>query len=132
MTDEEIQTNCKQIYHFIHYELSEWIDSNIFNQNTFEELGKLYYQHILNQLDFACNDLINRVVEVDAVRTYAFDKQEDYYVALCEILNLKAVPSKIFPFVQQKFNTIFVLLYNQVQQNYIAETNKINNQLQCL
>lgn len=67
MTDEEIQTNCKQIYHFIHYELSEWIDSNIFNQNTFEELGKLYYQHILNQLDFACNDLINRVVEVDAV-----------------------------------------------------------------
>lgn len=85
------------------------------------------YQHILNQLDFACNDLINRVVEVDAVRTYAFDKQEDYYVALCEILNLKTVPSKIFPFVQQKFNTIFVLLYNQVQQNYIAETNKINN-----
>lgn len=129
MTDEEIQTNCKQIYHFIHYELSEWIDSNIFNQNTFEELGKLYYQHILNQLDFACNDLINRVVEVDAVRTYAFDKQEDYYVALCEILNLKAVPSKIFPFVQQKFNTIYVQLYNQVQQNYIAEINKINNQL---
>lgn len=48
MTSEEFQSKCVQISHFIHYELSNWIDLAVFTQNSFEDLGELYYQHILN------------------------------------------------------------------------------------
>lgn len=44
MTSEEFQSKCVQISHFIHYELSNWIDLAVFTQNSFEDLGELYYQ----------------------------------------------------------------------------------------
>lgn len=43
MTPEELQTKCEQISHFIHYELPNWIDSAVFTQNSFKDLGELYY-----------------------------------------------------------------------------------------
>ena len=49
MTPEELQTKCEQISHFIHYELPNWIDSAVFTQNSFKDLGELYYQHILSR-----------------------------------------------------------------------------------
>ena len=66
MTSEEFQSKCVQISHFIHYELSNWIDLAVFTQNSFEDLGELYYQHILSHVDMASIDLINRVVKADS------------------------------------------------------------------
>lgn len=58
MAPEEFQSKCIQISHFIHYELSNWIDLAVFTQNSFEDLGELYYQHILSHCDMASIDLI--------------------------------------------------------------------------
>ena len=110
MTPEELQTKCEQISHFIHYELPNWIDSAVFTQNSFKDLGELYYQHILNHVDMASIDLINRVVKIDSPKSFTFDQQEDYYTAVCKLIHLKSLPAILFPSMQQKFNSIFVQL----------------------
>lgn len=129
MTPEELQTKCEQISHFIHYELPNWIDSAVFTQNSFKDLGELYYQHILNHVDMASIDLINRVVKIDSPTSFTFDQQEDYYTAVCKLIHLKSLPAILFPSMQQKFNSIFVQLYTQAKQNYISKINQINSQL---
>lgn len=129
MTPEEFQSKCIQISHFIHYELSNWIDLAVFTQNSFEDLGELYYQHILSHVDMASIDLINRVVKADSPKSFIFEQQADYYTALCKLMRLKSLPSAVFPSMQQKFNSIFVQLYTQAKQTYISKINQINSQL---
>ena len=129
MTPEEFQSKCVQISHFIHYELSDWIDLAVFTQNSFEDLGELYYQHILSHVDMASIDLINRVVKADSPKSFIFEQQADYYTALCKLMRLKSLPSAVFPSMQQKFNSIFVQLYTQAKQTYISKINQINSQL---
>lgn len=129
MTSEEFQSKCVQISHFIHYELSNWIDLAVFTQNSFEDLGELYYQHILSHVDMASIDLINRVVKADSPKSFIFEQQADYYTALCKLMRLKSLPSAVFPSMQQKFNSIFVQLYTQAKQTYISKINQINSQL---
>lgn len=129
MAPEEFQSKCIQISHFIHYELSNWIDLAVFTQNSFEDLGELYYQHILSHVDMASIDLINRVVKADSPKSFIFEQQADYYTALCKLMRLKSLPSAVFPSMQQKFNSIFVQLYTQAKQTYISKINQINSQL---
>lgn len=119
MAPEEFQSKCIQISHFIHYELSNWIDLAVFTQNSFEDLGELYYQHILSHVDMASIDLINRVVKADSPKSFIFEQQADYYTALCKLMRLKSLPSAVFPSMQQKFNSIFVQLYTQASVIYL-------------
>lgn len=88
MTSEEFQSKCVQISHFIHYELSNWIDLAVFTQNSFEDLGELYYQHILSHVDMASIDLINRVVKADSPKSFIFEQQADYISVSDEFLSV--------------------------------------------
>lgn len=87
MTSEEFQSKCVQISHFIHYELSNWIDLAVFTQNSFEDLGELYYQHILSHVDMASIDLINRVVKQTLLSLSSLSNKQItilHYVNLCD------------------------------------------------
>ena len=56
MTPEEFQSKCVQISHFIHYELSNWIDLAVFE---YSRAMKWHFWKFGNQMSGSGNHLCN-------------------------------------------------------------------------
>lgn len=128
MMNEERMEICDNIFKFIMDELTEWIDDEIFNKTTMDQLGELYYHYILNTVNRATEELLNVVIQ--AISTgFEYKKKNDYYCSLCKILHIRELPVKKIANVQREYEKIFVQKYNLVFGKYQSEIESLNNKL---
>lgn len=129
MTSDEKQKICKNIFLYITTELDDWMDTQIFTMTSMKELGELYYNHVLNEVENADTDLLNTVIRTIKSSDIEYNSQEDYYIALCQILHLKRLPSEVWVEVTKEYDEIFVQWYSVVTQKYQVEVNRIDAEL---
>ena len=129
MTPEEKQNICDNIFNYISKELYGWMDNQIFVKETMEELGELYYNHVLDEVENADIELLNAVIRSIKPRNVECEVQKDYYNALCKILHIKKLPLEVWSDVQKEYDQIFVQKYDIVMQKYQTEINKIDTEL---
>lgn len=129
MTSDEKQKICKNIFLYITTELDDWMDTQIFTMTKMKELGELYYNHVLNEVENADTDLLNTVIRTIKPSDIEYNSQEDYYIALCQILHLKRLPSEVWVEVTKEYDEIFVQRYSVVTQKYQVEVNRIDAEL---
>lgn len=120
---------CKNIFLYITTELDDWMDTQIFTMTSMKELGELYYNHVLNEVENADTDLLNTVIRTIKPSDIEYNSQEDYYIALCQILHLKRLPSEVWVEVTKEYDEIFVQRYSVVTQKYQVEVNRIDAEL---
>ena len=128
MTVEE-KAVCDDIFEYINIKLPEWLDSDIFTKTTMEQLGKHYYNHVINTVNNATERLLNAVIKTIAPKDISYSSTEDYYCGLCKILGIERLPSEMLIGVQREYDKIFVQKYNLVLQKYQSERDCINNKL---
>lgn len=103
-------------------------DYEIFNKSSFAELGKFYYELLINGIDGASIDLINVVVStINKSRNY--DEQNKYYEELCYILGFKLLPQEVLNTVRSKFDELFIDRFNSVTQKFESEINRLRCEL---
>lgn len=129
MTTDEKQKICDNIFQYITKKLGDWIDNQIFAKTSMENLGELYYNHILNEVENADTLLLNAVITTLKSRNVEYTTQEDYYIALCKILHFNKLPSEVWTDVEREYDEIFVQKYGVITQKYQAEINKIDTEL---
>ena len=129
MMSEEKRRICDNIFDYISKELDNWIDNQIFIKSSMEELGELYYNHILDKVEDADTELLNAVIRTIKPRNIECAVQKDYYIAICKILHFKKLPSEVWLDVQREYDDIFVQKYGIVLQKYQAEISKIDEEL---
>lgn len=129
MTSDEKQKICKNIFLYITTELDDWMDTQIFTMTSMKELGELYYNHVLNEVENADTDLLNTVIRTIKPSDIEYNSQEDYYIALCQILHLKRLPSEVWVEVTKEYDEIFVQRYSVVTQKYQVEVNRMDAEL---
>ena len=105
------------------------MDNQIFTKTSMKELGELYYNHVLNEVENADTHLLNAVIRTIKPRNVECITQEDYYVALCKILYFKKLPSEVWTDVEREYDEIFVQKYGVVMQKFQTEINKIDTEL---
>lgn len=89
MTADEKQKICDNIFQYVTKKLDVGMDNQIFTKTSMKELGELYYNHVLNEVENADTHLLNAVIRTIKPRNVECITQEDYYVALCKILYFK-------------------------------------------
>lgn len=129
MTLEEKQIICDNIFKYISSELRDWMDYEIFTKTSFENLGELYYNHVLNEVENSDTDLLNAVIRTVKPRNVECRTQEDYYIALCKILSFIKLPSEVWADVERQYDEIFIQKYDSVMQKYHSEIGKIDTEL---
>lgn len=129
MTADEKQKICDNIFQYITKKLDDWMDNQIFTKTSMKELGELYYNHVLNEVENADTHLLNAVIRTVKPRNVECITQEDYYIALCKILYFKKLPSEVWTDVEREYDEIFVQKYGVVMQKYQTEINKIDTEL---
>lgn len=129
MTKEEKQKFYDNILMFISDALDGWIDDRVFQRTTLTGLGELYFQKILIEVENADVESINEFIRKYTSKGGKCRTQEDYYIALCEILHYKKVPADLLSEVGKEYDEIFVQKYGNVLQKYQSEKNKIDAEL---
>lgn len=129
MTADEKKKICDNIFQYITKKLDDWMDNQIFIKTSMKELGELYYNHVLNEVENADAHLLNAVIRTIKPRNVECITQEDYYSALCKILYFKKLPSEVWTDVEREYNEIFVQKYGVVMQKFQTEINKIDTEL---
>lgn len=129
MIADEKQRICDIIFQYITKKLDKWMDNQIFTKTSMKELGELYYNHVLNEVENADANLLNAVIKTVKPRDVECTTQEDYYIALCEILYFKKLPSEMWNAVEREYDEIFVQKYSVIMQKYQTEINKIDTEL---
>lgn len=129
MTLEERQNICDNIFTYISKELYGWMDNRIFVTETMEDLGQLYYNHVLDEVENADTELLNAVIRTIKPRNVASTEQKDYYIALCKILYIEKLPSEVWRDVQREYEDIFIHKFGIVMQKYQAKVDRIDAEL---
>lgn len=129
MTPEERQNICDNIFTYISKELYGWMDNRIFVTETMEDLGQLYYNHVLDEVENADTELLNAVIRTIKPRNVASTEQKDYYIALCKILYIEKLPSEVWRDVQREYEDIFIHKFGIVMQKYQAKIDRIDAEL---
>lgn len=129
MAAEEKQKICDNIFQYITKKLDNWMDNQIFTKTSMKELGELYYNHVLNEVENADTHLLNAVIRTVKPSDVCCTTQEDYYIALCKILHFRKLPSVVWVDVEREYDEIFVQKYDIVMQKYQTEINKIDAEL---
>jgi len=85
-----------------------------------ERLGEYYYKYILNNVDGATVERINKVV---AAITYLENNltQSEYYKAIVEDQGIKILPALALKEVESRYNEVFVTQLNSVRTKYNHE-----------
>ncbi|WMJ23202.1 hypothetical protein RBG61_00675 [Paludicola sp. MB14-C6] len=120
---------CKSIFEYISKKLYDWMDHAIFTKTSIEELGELYYNHVLSVVQNASAELLNAVIKTVKPKNVECNSTKDYYIALCSILHIKKLPSEVLTEVEREYEEIFVQKYNTVLHKYQSEITRINTKL---
>lgn len=130
--DNEKKTICDNLYKYITDELSNCIDDELFTKNSFEELGKFYYEKALAQVNDSTDTLLQAVIRTIVHKDMTFENSDDYYKGCCDIIGAECLPSKMLPEVKKEYDDVFVEKYHIVIQKADTEIANINSRLNQL
>lgn len=110
----------KAIFLAIQEKLEKLIEDAVFKAKSYEQLGEYYYKYILNNVDGATVERINKVV---AAITHIEDKltQSEYYKAIVEDQGIKILPALALKEVEALYDEVFVTQLNSVRTKYNHE-----------
>lgn len=129
MSNVEASIICDNVFEYIINELDTFIDDNIFNKISFEELGEVYYNKILDSVEDCNEELLKIVISKIVPEDIKLTCKEDYYKGLCIFLEFKEMPSKMLKNVKEKYNEIFNEKYHLVKAKYNTQVEAIDKEL---
>lgn len=121
-----------RIFDYISGEINQWIDESIFQKQSFDELGKLYYNHILCSIEDANIDSLNSVVKKLKYKSEKCVIQSDYHMILCRIIGFSKLPKIILEDVNKEYHEVFDIEYGCYKDLYENNRRKINDKLKKL
>lgn len=109
----------KEIYRFIIEELIKDISDEVFNCNSFEELGEYYFKKITSSVPNSKPDDIIMVLDSLAEQQGKHLKCDAaYYSFLCEMIRLIRVPKDALFDVNDEYHAVFEDRYNEIKKKY--------------
>ena len=108
------------IFNHICYELPTLYEKRIFKVTSFERLGKLYYEYIQSSIGCATDDIIREVIRAMSSLDSEFAEQRDYWLALTDLVHVKALPRDVYTKVKKEYNTVYRPNYQNVKKKYEA------------
>lgn len=123
---------CDNIFKYISDDLECCIDAEVFDKTSFVDLGKYYYNKVLESVINATEELLQIVIRFMAGKKGSVENQDDYYNLLCQIIHIKKLPSHILAEVEKEYDEIFVQKYSMVVQKADISVLDINNELSAL
>ena len=128
VTKEEQIYVCKEIHNYIFDILPTVILDDMFAKTTLFEIGELYYNNVLENVENATEEFINIVVKNIYSRA-TIQKREDCYIKLCDLVGLKIVPTSIIEEFNSKFEQVFITKYNIVISQYNQKIRSIETEI---
>lgn len=120
------------VFNHICYVLPSLYDKNIFKATSFECLGKLYFDNIRASVDHATNAMIQDVIRTMSTSDSDFSQPNQYWVALTEIVHIKALPREVYTKVKKAYNTVYLPKYQTVQNKYREEIDSLASEISRL
>lgn len=128
MLTENEKTICYNLIKYIKFDLSDFIDSEIFTKSTMLELGEFYFNKAVNSVDGADERLLKIVIKFDQT-----DEEictlDDFYLSLCKIIGIKELPKDRFFVIQDEYEKVFDQRYRAVINKADEKINLINPQM---
>ena len=109
------------IFHQICYVLPTLYDKSIFDVTSFEQLGKLYFNYVHTAVDCATDDNIKEIIRRMRTSDYEFAQQNDYWLALTDIVHIKTLPHDVYEKVKKEYNTVYRPKYQNAKKKYKAK-----------
>lgn len=107
-----------EIYGYICESLDNNIDDFVFDANTIEELGKLYFGKIVSSNPAFTAERVRATIEFFSHREEPLHSEADYYIALCDYIGIKLLPRNVRSSVEAEYNKILNLKYTAVISQY--------------
>jgi len=119
---------CDDIFSTIQDDIRNLCAPEIFSKASFVELGEFFYMTLIDTVEGATVDLINKVVSV-LNKNYHHEEQNEYYENLCQILGFKLLPKEAYDIVSSKFDELFKVKLTSVVQKYNCEMDGLRSKL---
>ena len=126
---EDSKVDEKEVYEAIFLAIQEklenLVEDAVFKAKSYEQLGAYYYKYILNNVDGATVDRINKIV---AAITHLEGNltQSEYYKAIVEDQGIKILPALALKEVEARYDEVFINQLNAVRTKYNQELTKIS------
>ena len=126
-SDVDEKEVCKVIFQVIQEKLETIIENDIYKAKSYEQLGEIYYNYILNNVEGATVERINKVV---AAISYIENNlsQSEYYKAIVEEQGIKILPALALKEVKVRYDEVFVNQLNSVRSKYNHEITAVRIQ----
>ena len=128
VTKEEKLYVCKEIHNYIFDILPTVIIDDMFTKTTLCEIGELYYNNVLDNVENATDEFLNVVIKHICLHD-TIQKREDCYTKLCDLVGLKIIPASIMEEFNSKFEEIFITKYNTVVTKYNQKISSIETEV---
>lgn len=128
MLTENEKTICNNLIKYIRFDLSDFIDSEIFTKSTILELGEFYFNKAVNSVEGADERLLKIVIKSDQ-NDEEICMLDDFYLSLCKIIGIKELPKDRLFVIQEEYEKIFDQRYRAVINKADVKINLINNQM---
>ena len=126
--NEKSRNICDDIFHAILFDIENQYDQEIFNKSSFVELGKFYFDILINTVEGATVELINLVIST-IMKNSNCKKQNEYYESICRILGFQLLPKETYNTVCNKFDELFKSKLDSVIHKYNCEMNSLRSKL---
>lgn len=123
MTDAE-QDICKDIRHFILFELTDKLDETAFTQTTMTNFGSYLFDVIKRNVPNSTDDFIKVVIRaIDHKGT----EHVDYYLRLCySVLRFNEIPRKVYIEYLRRYAIVFVNKYRKISTDTHSQIAALN------
>ena len=130
MSDQ--QQICHVINQFIYKKFDNCIEDFVFEANSIEELGREYYQRVIQADASFLEDYVREVIKNSLPDNTPLEKDLDYYKGLCAIIGIEHLPKTVRFAVQQQYDKVFDLKRNMVFAKYDSAIEQISRDEELL
>ena len=120
---------CDNIREYIVGQLKECTGDEVFTKMSIRDLGEFYYNKVLDNIEDSTEKLLQIVIQFMLRKRIDINGKDDFYIALCKIINIKKLPQQVLIEVEKEYNEIFVQKYNAFTRKADMAKSKINTQL---
>lgn len=92
------------IYGYICKSLENSIDDFVFDANSIEELGKLYFDNIVCSNPSFTPERVKTTIESFSHREEPLHGEADYHIALSDYIGIKVLPRDVRSSVEDEYN----------------------------
>jgi hypothetical protein len=126
-------SNVKEaIFNHICDILPSLYDESIFRAPSFEHLGKVYFENIRAAVGYTTDDIIQEVIRTMSASDSEFAQQRDYWLALVDLVHVKALPHDVYEKVKKEYNTVYQPKCQNVKKKYKTKLDLLTSEISRL